>query len=50
MLADFEKSPTEKDILLGKTKILINDHYKNYLDLILKKKQKKKREALSIIA
>lgn len=38
MLNDFDKSPTEKDILIGKTKILINDHYKNYLDAILKKK------------
>lgn len=38
MLADFDKAPTENDILLGKTKILINDHYKNYLDLILKEK------------
>ena len=50
LLECLENKPFERDLLIGKTKILINDHYKIYLDEILKEKQKEKRAALAIIA
>ena len=49
LLECLDKKPFERDLLIGKTKVLINDHYKIYLDEILKEKQKEKRTALNII-
>jgi myosin heavy subunit/alpha-tubulin suppressor-like RCC1 family protein len=41
---------SEKDLLLGKTRIFINEPFKYKLDEILKIKQKAKRDSLAIIA
>ena len=38
MMPLLDRKPTEKDVLYGKTKIFIQEDYKDYLDKVLIKK------------
>lgn len=45
-----DRKPTEKDVLYGQKRIFFQEEYKVYLDKQLLIKQKKKKEALKVIA